>query len=265
MVWLRRATGLLALLLGAVGCIASLAGVVEVWRLRGQVDDLVVHVSTRLDDILARVEERSGSANRYIDQAQDSLEELNVRVQRRVAESRDVPLEEAADIDEIERQLYARLQLAGDVISLIGSTADLIEQLSSAFQSASAFVKQDTRTLDDLVGALRDGKQEMRRTRELADEVKFALAEVRENRNVEENAKRIRTISSFVDKSLTKVEEHAECFDRGVVKTRAEFGDLFARIRERLVVIAVALTLIMVWIAVAQTALAGTGWRLIRG
>ena len=261
---LKRSAGVLAMLLGILGIIACLAGIVKVWSLRGQIDDLVAVVSLQVDDALARLEGHSQNANRYISDAQVSVRELNARVKQRVSESRDVPFEEAADIDQIERQLYARVQLARDVIGFVGSTLDLVEQLSAVVQSASLFVKKDTRTMEDLVADVRDGKREMRRTSELVEEVTTALAEIREHRDVEENAKRITTLSAVIDTSLTKVKQHAESFNQGVVKTRATFTDLATRIHQRLLMLTLVLTLIIVWIAVAQLALAVIGWRLLR-
>jgi methyl-accepting chemotaxis protein len=264
MVWPKRSGGVLAIVLGVLGIIGCLAGIVKVWSLYGQIDDAVAAVSFQVDDALARLEGHSRNANQYISEAQDSVRELNSRVKSRVAESRDIPLEEAADIDQIERQLYARVQLAQDVIGFIGSTLELVEQLSTVVQSASTFVKKDSRTIEDLVVALRDGKQELRRTSTLVEEVKTAMAEIREHRDVEENAKRITTLSSVIDKSLTKVKQHAESFDQGVVKSRAAFRDLATRVRQRLLMLALVLTLILVWIAIAQTSLAVTGWRFLR-
>jgi archaellum component FlaC len=261
MTWLKRSGGVLAILLGILGIAACLVGTVKVWSLRGQIDDLVAVVSSQVDDALARLEGHSRNANQYISEAQDSVRELNARVKSRVAKSRDVPLEEAADIDQIERQLYARVQLAQDVIGFIGSTLELVEQLSTVVQSASTLVKKDSRTIENLVVALRDGRQELRRTSSLTEEVKTAVAEIRKHRDVEENAKRITTLSSVIDKSLTKVKQHTESFDHGVVNSRAAFVDLATRIRQRLLAIALVLTLILVWIAVAQLALAVHGWR----
>ncbi len=264
MTWLKRTVGLLAMLLGILGAAACLLGIVQAWSLRGQVDELVAVVAVKVDGALAKVEGHSQNANLYISEAQDSVRELNARVKSRVAQSRDVPLEEAADIDQIERQLYARVQLARDVVGFVGSTLDLVEQLSAVVQSASLFVKKDTRTMEDLVANVRDGKREMRRTSELVEEVTTALAEIREHRDVEENAKRITTLSAVIDTSLTKVKQHAESFNQGVVKTRATFTDLATRIHQRLLMLTLVLTLIIVWIAVAQLALAVIGWRLLR-
>jgi hypothetical protein len=264
MVWLRRLAGLLGVLLGTAGIVACLAGIASVWNIRGRVDDGVAEVSVRVDDVLARVEDRAHQVTEYIQNGQNSARDLNQRVQESVAEQRDVPLEEAADIDELERQLYARIQLAGDWIGFIQSTMDLIEQLMQVVESASLFTQQDAHTMADLSAALRDGKKEIQQTSQFAKDVKTSLTEIRAHSNIDENAKQIATLSSMIDTSLAKARRHAENFQGAVAKTRTDFADLAMRIRRQTLSAAVLLTVILVWIAVAQLSLATHGWRALR-
>jgi methyl-accepting chemotaxis protein len=264
MVWLRRLVGLLGVLLGTAGIVACLAGIVSVWSIRSRVDDGAAEASARVDDVLARVEDRANKVTDTIQSAQDSARDLNQRVQQRVSELRDVPLEEAADIDELERQLYARIQLAGDWIGFIQSTMDLVEQLVGIVESASLFAQKESHTMADVIGAIRDGKEEIRHTSEMVDDIKISLAEIRSHSDVDENAKQIRTLSSTIDTSLAKTRRYAEAFQRAVAEARADIAGLATRIRRQTLIAAVLLTVILVWIAIAQLSLAVHGWRALR-
>ncbi len=264
MVWFRRLAGMLGVLLGAAGTVACLAGIASAWSIRGRVDDGVVEVSVRVDDVLARVEDRANRVTDTIKNAQTSVRELNERVQQRIAERRDVPLKEAADIDELERQLYARIQLAGEWIGFIRSTMDLVEQLLQIVESASLFAQQDTHTMADLIAALRDGKKELQQTSKLGEDVKTSLTEIRASSNLDENAKRITTLSSMIDKSLAKTQRHTESFQGAVAEVRTGIADLATRIRRQTAIVAVLITVILVWIAIAQLSLAVHGWRALR-
>jgi hypothetical protein len=264
MVWLRRLAGLLGVLLGTTGIVACLTGIASVWSIRGRVDDGVAEASVRVDDVLARVEDRAHQVTEYIENGQNSARDLNQRVQESVAEQRDVPLEEAADIDELEWQLYARIQLAGDWIGFIQSTMDLIEQLMQVVESASLFTQQDANTMADLSAALRDGKKEIQQTSQFAKDVKISLTEIRAHSNIDENAKQIATLSSMIDTSLAKARRHAENFQGAVAKTRTDFADLAMRIRRQTLSAAVLLTVILAWMTVAQLSLAVHGWRALR-
>jgi len=263
MVWIKRVLGILALLLGIAGVAACIAGIASVWNIRSRVDDAVARISVRVDDVLARVEGRTQQVTEYIDGARNSARELNQRVQRRVSQLRDVPLEEAAGIDELERQLYARIQLAVDWIGFIQSTMDLVEQLVQVVESASLFARQESRTMADLIAAIRNGKQEIQQTSNLVEDVKTSLAEIRAHSNIDENARRMSTLSSMIDTSLRKTRGYAEGFQAAVGKARTDFAVFATRVRRKMTIAAVLLTVILVWIAVGQSSLAVHGWRAL--
>jgi hypothetical protein len=189
---------------------------------------------------------------------------LNQRVQQRVSEAHDVPLKEAADIDELERELYARIQLAGDWMGFILTTMDLVEQLMHVVESATSFAQQETHTIGDLVAAVRDGRNEIQRTSELVEEVKASLADIRVHSNVDENAQNITTISSMIDTSLETTRRHAEGFQEAVREAQADIAGLATRIRRQILIATVLLTIALVWIAVAQFSLAVHGWKALR-
>lgn len=94
------------------------------------------------------------------------------------AELRDEPKEEAADIDELERQLYARVQQVTAWIGFMQSTMNLVEQLLEMAEPTSAFMQDDSRTTQDFIPSLRAGREEINQTSKLVDEVKAGLVEI---------------------------------------------------------------------------------------
>ena len=116
----------------------------------------------------------------------------------------------------------------------------------------------------DLIVALRNGKDEIQQTSQLAEDVKASLVEIRARSDVDETAKRITTLSSEIDTSLTKAGLHAEGFQEAIAEARADFTALTTRIRRQTAVAAMLLNVILVWIAVAQLTLAVYGWRALR-
>ncbi len=143
MTWTKRIFGLLALMLGAVGLVVCLAGIVGVWTVRNRVDLTLEKTFGRVDDVLGKLHDRAQEATDRIQSTQDSVRDLNARVQQRVAELRDVPLGEAADIDQIERQLYARIQQAKTLIEFMQSTVELVAQLLEMTEATSDFLQDD--------------------------------------------------------------------------------------------------------------------------
>lgn len=264
MKWTTRISGILLLVLGVAGIIVCLAGIAVTWKVRNRLDDTVATTFSRVDDALTRLEDRAQRTNERIEGVQESLHDLNDRVQQRVAELRDVPKEEAADIDELERQLYARVQQVTAWIGFMQSTVDLVEQLLEMTESTSAFLQDDSRTTQDLISSLRAGRAEINQTSKLVDEVKAGLVEIRARRNVEENAKLITSISSRIDASLTKVQGYGRKFEAGVAKSRTSIKEVGDRIRWRLTVIATVCTLLLLWMAGGQFCLATQGRRMLR-
>jgi chromosome segregation ATPase len=262
--WTKRLFGVLAILLGAVGLFMCLAGIAGVWTVRNRVDETLEKTFGRVDEVFVKLHNRTQEATGHIQSTQDSVRQLNDRVQRRVAELRDVPQEEAADIDQIERQLYARIQQAKTLIEFMQSTVDLVAQLLEMTESTSTFLQDDTRTTQDLVASLQAGRDEINVAANLVGKLQLDLGEVRANRNVDEVAERIKTISSRIDVSLAKVEGYATAFESGVSKTRTDVKLLGEQIRWKLAVIAVVLMVILLWLAVGQLSLAIHGRGLLR-
>jgi chromosome segregation ATPase len=259
MKWTTRVFGVLILLLGFAGIIVCLAGIAATWKVRNRVDNVVVTTFSRVDEAMTRLEDRAQRTNERIDDVQESLHGLNDRVQHRVAELRNVPKEEAADIDELERQLYARVQQVIAWIGFMQSTVDLVEQLLDMAESTSVFLQDDSRTTQDLISSLRDGREEIAQTSKLVEEVQQGLIEIRARRNVEENAKQITSLSSRIDASLTKVQGYGQKFEAGVTRSRAHIEVVGDQVRWRLTVIAVTCSLFLLWMAVGQLSLAIQG------
>ena len=110
MKWAKRIFGGLATLLGAVGVVACLIGVIAVWNVHRRIDVVVAETFVRIDIVLTRLEDGARQTSSFVQDMRDSVHQLNDRVQDKVAELTDEPKEDTAGIDQIERQLYARLE-----------------------------------------------------------------------------------------------------------------------------------------------------------
>ncbi len=251
----KRIFGVLAILLGVVGLVVCLAGMIGVWKVHHRIDQTLEKTFTRVDVVFGKLHERGQQATERIQGTQLAIRQLNDRVQQRVAKLRDIPKIDAADIDQIERQLYARIQQAKSLIEFMTSTIDLVSQLLEMTESTSNFLQDGSRTTKDLVVSLRSGRDEINVASNLIAKVQIDLVEIRANRNVDEVASRIKTISSRIDASLAKVEGYANAFESGVAKTRTDVKLLGERIRWKLTVIAIVLMVILLWLAVGQLSL----------
>ncbi len=260
----KRLVGLLAMLLGVVGVAACLAGLVGTWVVRARLDTTIAGIVERVDGVLSTLEERTGQANRRIGDTRDSARRLNERVQQRVAQWRDVPADEAPDLDEIERQLYSRIQLGRDWIGFVQSGVDLAEQFVEMLNSTSIFVQQESKTPRDVVAAVRGGRQEIQEAFELVEEVRTHLEGIRDHQDLDANARQIESLSSRIDSSLKNVHQFGKDLEAAIAQMGTDVANLGNRIRRQILIFAVIANLILVWLAVAQVSLAIHGWRLLR-
>jgi chromosome segregation ATPase len=261
---LKRIAGGLAMLFGTIGLVACLVGCAGVWTVCGRLDDIVTQSFRRVDTSLERLKARAQQVNKLIDEAQESVVALNDRVQQRVADRQDIPPDEAAGIDEIERQLRARIRQARDWIGFMQAAMDLVEQVLEMTESTSAFLQDDSRTTQDLAAALRAGYNEIDQATQLFDQVGDAVAELRESQNVEANAKRIETISAKIHAALGIAERYGGQFETGVSGVRTDVAELSNEIRWRITLLGWIITCLVLWIAAGQFCLALYGWRLAR-
>jgi hypothetical protein len=260
----KRLLGFLTLVLGSVGVLACLAGFAGTWVIRDRVDRMISNVADHVDVALSKLEERAGQANDRIDSVRDSSRTLNERVQQRAATLRGVSTEEAPDIDEIERELYARIQLGRDWMGFVQTGVHLVEQFLQMLDSISLFAQPESKTRAEFVVTTRKGQHEFEEAFRLADEMRSHLQDIRARRNLDENAARIQTLSSRINTSLENIERFGAELEAGIAQTRTDVADLKSRIRRQALVVAVIVNLLLVWLAAAQASLAIHGWRLMR-
>ena len=101
---LKRIVALFGTFLGAIGVAACIILIVVTWQARERLDVIVEIAFGRVDKTLDRLEGRSAQATQRVTDARDSLSQLDMRVQRRVAEL---------------RRLYARVDQARDWMSMV--------------------------------------------------------------------------------------------------------------------------------------------------
>lgn len=251
--------------IGILGTLVCMVMVVLIWRVRGQLTATVDNTLGRVETILTRLQDRAGEANERIDRVRESLDNLNRGVQTRVAALQGVEPEQAADIDDLERRLRARLDQVQEWMTFIRSTAELVEQFFAMLESTSAFLKTEDRTAESLVASIRAGQDELHTAASLLSAVREELADIRGNRNLEERAKRVETITSRIGESLTKLDGYGRQADEKLAESIGNVQALGDRLRSKLTLYATLGTLLAVWMAGGQLALAQLGRRKLAG
>jgi hypothetical protein len=251
------------MLLGITGVVLCLACIAVAWKIQGDLDRATAKTFARIDAALDRVQLRARQTKEGIHDIQASIDGLNARVQNRVAELRGIPEENAGDIDQLERQLVARIQKVSAWIDFMQSTVVLVDQLQEMAVSTASFLQEDSHATQDLVAALRVSHEEINVTSGLVEEFQQGLIEIRARRDVSENAKHVTTLSSRIDSSLKKVGGYAERFETSVQKTRTASAEVGAQIRWKLFVVSLSSTVFLLWMAMGQISLVVHGRRIL--
>lgn len=251
----------LCIIVGGLGVVICLIAIAFVWNVRQRLDQTVEKTFDRAEAALLRVENRAGLTNQRIGGVRQSLDNLDHRVQQWVADRQDIAPAEAADIDEIERNIRAGLAQIQAWVGFMRSSMELVEQLFEMLDSTSAFVQDDSRTVGDLIASLRAGQQEIETAAVLFAEVQQGLIEIRQQSDREESAKKINTLTSRIASSLLKLAGLGKRFETGVGSLREQSSAWSARIRSQLLLIAAASTLLLFWMAAGQVGLLILGRR----
>lgn len=256
-----RWRGAALMTLGVLGTLICLIGMVVLWSVWTRLAGAVEQTFDRVDVALTRIEDRTVLANERIAGVKDSLHDLNDRVQLRVAQRQGVETEDAADIDEIERRLRARIVQIQSWVEFTQSSVELIQQLLAMLDASSSFLQSDERTLETLAASVQAGRQEIDVASRMFDEVQAGLIEIRAHRDVESTASRITTLTSRIGESVTKIEGHGKTLRAKLGASVAEIADLGRQIRGRLTLYTVIATLFIAWMALGQVGLFVLGRR----
>jgi chromosome segregation ATPase len=264
MKFFKRLVGVIALILGGVGTLACSGGFVGIWVVRARTDAMIGNVAERVGIALSTLEEKGQGANKRIEDVRNSVRGLNERVQQRVAELRGVTTEDAPDLDEIERQLYARIQLAKGWIGSIEAGVDLVEHVLQMLNSTTFFSQKESKTRPDIVAAVQAEQDEIDEVLRLAENVGTHLESIRTHRDLDESAAQIQTLSARIDESLEKIQRFGTDVETGIVDLRMKAADLASRIRRQILIVAVIVNLLLLWLVASQASLSIHGWHLVR-
>ena len=262
---IRRAAGFLGTILGAIGLLASLAGIVKTWQVEHAAQELVEQVAQQVETGLSVVDEKAQEVNQVLANAQDYATGFNDQVQGFVARKKEIPTTEAPDLDEIERQLFARLQLSRDWISAASAGIELINQLVSILEAAQVVSPDETATQAEIVARARAGRDELDAVFAVATELRTELAKLAESRDLEANAGRIQTLSGSIAQALDRAIEAGQKFEAGISDAKVDVERITRRVQGSIRGITVLLTCLLGWSGLAQLTLLLAGFRLLRG
>jgi hypothetical protein len=262
----KRLTGLVLVILGAIGSVVCLAGVVGVWIVGSRVQQVNSELFRQADELVVQVDRRVVQSRDAVvwtrEQADDLLQALRDSAKDLLFAERVASLPE---IDDLERRLVSAMERADGLIQVSVSTAELIEQLLATIgviaSARNVELKKDT---SELTATIRSTRESLANASERLAGVQRGLAEIRQKREVDVHLKQIAKLSLGIVAKLDIVQEQLATLRNRLEETRSRLGQLQGKIRLWVFAGQCLIVLLILWFGAAQYCLLLQGWRVLR-
>lgn len=261
----RRFLGWLGVVLGAIGVVACVAGLAGVWVLHAKIQRPLNEVADALAGLGTDVQAQADDFTDGIQTARDAVDEMDQRVAQWAQDLLHLSSEDLEGLAALHAQVQGIVQRLRAWADLARTSMDFVEQVIGMVESSVGFIQADRGAREALRVAVANGRQEVEVAAGLLDEVADRLENLRSGQALPGNADALQSLAERIDTSLAHVQGHVQAFAAGVGGLRDGIVILQKRIRRVLVITAVILSLLLLWLAAAQTSLAVHGWGWTRG
>lgn len=246
-----RGIGVVTLFLSGVVLIGCLAGVVLIWVLRPSLLDTSAEIMARADSALRLAEEKTENAGELVKRIQAAVDPIASKILELANKPGRTPEEE----QQVKDRIDARLEQVDSMASVAETAVTSLHQaslLANSFKARGSPPKEDsqdrTQSLAALAKALKEFREIIENIRDKKDVRKQVADDVlRLTRNVNENL-------TTVDARLKEIHERAGKLRTEVEEARLSIPDVVTRA-------AVVGSVLLVWLALGQAALAVWGCR----
>jgi DNA repair ATPase RecN len=260
-----RVLGVLAVVLGIAGLVLSVAGIGFVWVARARWTPKVLHIVGEVQRALTLVEEHVGEAAEAVENTRQRVVVVRGAVDA-LAEGGPKAQELAAVVRQVDEQVFSRFTRLRALVGSSETTAEAANG-SLALIQAIPFVSLLERRLSPEQKS--DIEQAAERVNDLAEVVadaRTALSNL--DLNSDEFRARIdRAAVSLerIDVGLQEAGTLIETYGPTIPETIEKLDRLEERIPRWMTVGAIAATVLLVWLAVAQFSLLIHGLAIVRG
>lgn len=261
LMFFRKLFGFLALLIGFVGVLLSIAIMVGVWPVTRQLSTQALAIADDVQPALVTFDARLGQADAHIAAIRGHINEVRT-VARAVATK-------ASATGEAERE---RLEAtAGRVADALGRAEEAVENVRAGLAAAQSLAKLSS-SLN--VSSNEDGDRLTEQIEAIASilkEVSIPLhalrqhvAKVKSGKDIEEGASAIVTLTTEIDGRIAPLEERVE----GAHRQIRDFNNGITKLRKEIVfwtdLAPILVTVFFLWMGLGQLSLLIHGWKLLR-
>jgi hypothetical protein len=256
---IRRCFYFVVMSLGFLGVVVCVAGVAGVWVIRSRLNQVVETTFVAIDHSLLRVDQRMAETQEGVEAARVTSQDMQQRLRDWAKNEAAERVSSRLEWDDKAEQLTAGLRQADDWLAFSESSIRLAQQAMELAEATGAPV--ESQAADRLMGELASLRTQLTQTIDtvggIAERIGPAndekLAGERWERAVQLAVKAIATLGS-IESRLAGVRDRLSELQTG-------FQDLEARMRQWILITAIAISLLMAWMAAGQYLLCRHGWR----
>jgi len=250
--------------LGAVGVAACLATLVGVWILNQRIQRPTQEILDQVVALCAQGADGADALAEEIESTRTKTLEIQIFLQDRIREAFDLSEEDIEQIEELYTEFQLIIQRARSWIVLAETALDFVDQLVDITVSTIGYVQADSSVREDLASALASGGQKVEEAAGLLDEIHRQVLTFQNPDDTEVKLQKFETLSSRIDDVLLHLKEQTLLFSAEILGLGELAEQFHARLRHLILLIATALTFLLLWQAAAQAALVMLGRKMIR-
>lgn len=262
---LYRVTGSFLIFAALLGWIASLGGLVFVWKAKPVIETSALNTIDMADRTLAVSEDLLSAAQDTLVQAEQSADSLSVTV------------------SEVGATLQTTSEMAASISNLLGgSMSKMVEQSQKALSAMQTSARIIDNTLD-LISAIPFMRIKQDDSAPLAESVSElstsldplpnSLASMQKDMgttsenlsSMQASITSLEAMMTSIQQNLTQARTAVEAYQETAAQTRQSLADARVKLPTWLSLGAWALTVILVWLMIAQFGLLAQGWEMMFG
>jgi len=256
--WLRILR-IVALVLGIVGTVGCGYVIVRAWNAKAQVAGIAVDVFERVDGSLGAVQTRVERLQERVEEAKITAEDIEKRLKDWSQSEAVQRVAERLDISGKAEGIAKILDRGDHWLEVALSTADLAQQTMNVARQAG--FKFEAKPLEGLVEDITGLRKQLAEATQFVAEIRDRTAEEGDEKTVGERIGRIVPTALRVVATLGSVDTRlAKLVDR-LDQTHEKLEGIETLVKMRVLRASRGFTLLMLWMAAGQIALAAIGWK----
>jgi chromosome segregation ATPase len=251
-------------MLGVTGIVVCLAGILGVWFVASRLQRFNSKLFGKVDQLVTQVERRADQARNAVGETRDLVDELKKTLRDSATDRVAERVASLPEIDNLERWLASAMERADGLVQRSTAAAELIEQSLVAFADFASERHIDLRRSTELMASIQSVRDSLGNASESLSEVQSRLAELRQNRQTQDNRPQIMKLSLGIVAKLDVVQSQMDAVVGRLNETKIRLGHLQNTIRSWIFWGQILFLLLVAWAGAGQYCLLVYGWRILR-